>query len=101
MSRKPASASAQLLGLWLHRHTLFVEPTLEGRVMAPLPSSLCLSHLTQPDSPRGSWWPQPITPALSEPRVGSCDLEEWLDLKTEEGTLSQGMQAPLGAGKGE
>ena len=38
---------------------------------------------------------------LSEPPVGRCDLEEWLDLKTEEGTLSQGMQAPLGAGKGE
>lgn len=38
---------------------------------------------------------------LSEPRVGRCDLEEWLDLKTEEGTLSQGMQAPQGAGKGE
>ena len=38
---------------------------------------------------------------FSEPGVGRSDLEEWLDLKTEEGAMSQGMQAPLGAGKGK
>lgn len=97
-------------------YTLFIEPTLEGRVKAPLPwnleRNLSLEPLTSPPdlaegrsqrilvTPIPSHWPLKAE-KLSEPGVGRCDLEERLDLKMEEGAMSKGMQAPLGAGKGK